>query len=434
MKRLVPNLIIIIILALLFTSCAKEENTLTIAWAQWEPANFLAKLSEDFTKETGVKVDVVQIPWDSFLPKIDMAFAGKSSLYDIVIGDSQWLGQNSEAGHYIELTDWIKKEIDVNSIYPTAMEAFAEYPKGSKKYWALPAEVDANGFCYRKDLFEDEKEKAAFEKKYGVPLDVPKTYKELRDIAEFFTRPDEGLYGISLWTTPISDGITMGVQQVLWSYGASLGDPKTYEVDGHINTPEAIEALEYYKGLYKFTPEGSADVYWQQSLDLFKSGQVAIAMNFFAFFPGLANPAESEYADKTGFFAAPAGPKGRYISIGGQGMSISAYSKNKDIAKQYMKWFIQKPVQEKWAELGGFTPHKEVLESDAFMNATPFNKAFVESFPHLRDFWAVPVYADLLNVCQKNWNAAVVGDMDAKEALDDIAQKHEEIFNKWKGE
>ena len=93
-----------------------------------------------------------------------------------------------------------------------------------------------------------------------------------------------------------------------------------------------------------------------------------------------------------------------------------------------MKWFIQKPVQEKWAKLGGFTPHKEVLKSDTFLNATPYNKAFAASFPYLRDFWAIPEYADLLEACQTNWSAAIVGAKDPKKSLDAIVRKHEEIF------
>ena len=89
---------------------------------------------------------------------------------------------------------------------------------------------------------------------------------------------------------------------------------------------------------------------------------------------------------------------------------------------------MQKPVQEKWAILGGFTPHKEVLESDLFLNATPYNRAFAASFPYLRDFWAVPEYGQLLDACQTNWNAVIVGSKSAKEALDEIARKHEQIF------
>ena len=78
--------------------------------------------------------------------------------------------------------------------------------------------------------------------------------------------------------------------------------------------------------------------------------------------------------------------------------------------------------------LGGFTPHKEVLQSDTFKKATPFNEAFAASFPYLRDFWAVPEYAELLDACQTHWNAAISKIESPKEALDAIARKHEIIF------
>lgn len=213
------------------------QKPLTVVWAEWAPADYLDTLSKDFTAETGIEVDVIQIPWGSFQEKISAAFVGKSKLYDIVIGDSQWLGRNSVGGHYIELTAWMKDNIDISSISDTAMTAFAEYPKRSKKYWALPAEVDINGFMYRKDLFEDAKEQAAFKSKFGYELAPPKTYKELRDIAEFFTRgPD--LYGIAAYFSKEYDSITMGFQQVMWSFGGSYGDPQTYKIDGYINNED----------------------------------------------------------------------------------------------------------------------------------------------------------------------------------------------------
>ena len=190
MKKLACYFVMLtLVLLIIATPSTDAQEKLTIAWAQWDPANYLDELSKDFTAETGIEVDLVQISWSHFQDQVFTAFVGKSDRYDIVIGDSQWLGRNSVGGHYVDLTDWINENIDVDSIYATAMEAFAEYPKGSGKYWALPAEVDANGFLYRTDLFEDAGEKAAFKEKYGYELAPPKTYKELRDIAEFFTRP-----------------------------------------------------------------------------------------------------------------------------------------------------------------------------------------------------------------------------------------------------
>lgn len=413
--------------------CGDQQKSLTIVWAQWDPANYLTTLSEDFTDETGIAVDVVQIPWDKFQDEVFKSFIGKSDLYDIVIGDSQWLGRNSVGGHYIDMTEWINENIDIPSIYGPAMTAFAEYPKGSKEYWALPAEVDAAGYVYRKDLFEDPEEMTAFQEKYGYELAPPKTYAQLRDIAEFFTRPDQDLHGIATWYSKEYDGITMGFQQVMWSYGASYGDPDTFKVDGYINTDKALEALEYYKDLLKFAPPDAPNYYWSETNDAYLAGKVAMAMNYFAFFPGVVSEKTNpNYHDKSGFFIAPEGPDGHYISIGGQGMSISSYSKNQKVAKQYLKWFMQKSVQEKWAKLGGFTPLKEILQSDAFKNATPYNEAFAASFPYLRDFWAVPQYAELLEVCQTNWSEAITNIKTPKEALDTIAEKHEEIFEAMK--
>ena len=422
-------LAVVLIVALAFVACQPTQKALTIVWAEWDPANYLQELSKDFTAETGIEVDVIQIPWPNFQDKVFTAFVGKSDLYDIVIGDSQWLGRNSQGENYINLTDWINENIDVDSIYGPAMTAFAEYPKGSGTYWALPAEVDAAGYVYRKDLFEDSKEMAAFEKKYGYALAPPKTYDQLRDIAEFFTRPDDDLYGIATWYSKEYDGITMGFQQVMWSFGGTYGDAESYKVAGHLNSEDAAKALEFYTDLLQFSPPDAPNYYWAETLNAYNSGKVAMAMNYFAFFPGVINPEVNKIShDKSGFFIAPAGPKGHYISIGGQGMSISSYSKNKDLAKQYMKWFMQKPVQEKWAALGGFTPHKEVLQSDTFKMATPFNEAFAASFPYLRDFWAVPEYAELLEACQTNWSEVISEIKSPKEALDAIARKHEEIF------
>ena len=422
-------LMIVLIVALAFVACQPTQKALTIVWAEWDPANYLQELSKDFTAETGIEVDVIQIPWPNFQDKIFTAFVGKSDLYDIVIGDSQWLGRNSQGENYINLTDWINENIDVDSIYGPAMTAFAEYPKGSGTYWALPAEVDAAGYVYRKDLFEDPKEMAAFEKKYGYALAPPKTYAQLRDISEFFTRPDDDLYGIATWYSKEYDGITMGFQQVMWSYGGAYGDTETHKVAGHINTEDTVKALEFYTDLLQFSPPDAPNYYWAETLNAYNSGKVAMAMNYFAFFPGVVDAKTNPIShDKSGFFIAPAGPKGHHISIGGQGMSISSYSKNKNLAKQYMKWFMQKPVQEKWAALGGFTPHKEVLQSDTFKMATPFNEAFAASFPYLRDFWAVPEYAELLEACQTNWSEAISKIKSPKEALDAIARKHEEIF------
>ncbi|TGP40185.1 carbohydrate ABC transporter substrate-binding protein, partial [bacterium M00.F.Ca.ET.229.01.1.1] len=92
-------------------------------------------------------------------------------------------------------------------------------------------EGDAIGWSYRKDWFEDPKEKEAFKAKYGYDLAVPTTYAQLRDIAEFFHRPDQKRYGVAIYTDNSYDAMAMGVESAIFSYGGDLGDYATYKVD-----------------------------------------------------------------------------------------------------------------------------------------------------------------------------------------------------------
>ena len=44
-------------------------DTLTILWAEWDPANYLQELVKDYEKQTGVKVKVETVPWPDFQTK-----------------------------------------------------------------------------------------------------------------------------------------------------------------------------------------------------------------------------------------------------------------------------------------------------------------------------------------------------------------------------
>jgi len=415
-------------------SRSTEEKTLTIFWAEWKPADYLQELTNDFTKETGIKVNIVQDSWgtwsDTFSKEMEKKERG---VYDMVVGDSQWLGRGVVDGNYVELTDWVHQNKIASRFTEASMAGYAEYPKGKYRYWAIPVEGDAAGFSYRKDLFEDPKERAAFKKKYGYELATPKTWYELKDIAEFFYRPKDDFYGILMWTDPQYDAITMGVDSLVWAWGANLGDPLTYQVDGVLNTKEGIEALTFYKKLNSYNNPQWANYYLDtksSSNQPMIDGKVAVAMGYFAINPELLDKEKNpNYYNKIGFFAMPQGPKGQYASLGGQGISIISHSKKKEQALMFLEWFAREDVQEKWAELGGLTCNKVVLHSTKFLNASPLNKPFVESMEMVRDFWSVPEYSSMLTVSQKYWHQYVVeGTISAEGAMNAIAKEWEALF------
>ena len=401
---------------------------ITIAWAEWEPAKQLEKLTQDFTKETGIAVEVQQIPWSNFETEIKKTWSAQGDTYDLIIGDSQWLGKGATAGHYVDLTEWAKTNIPIADIAPAALKSYGEYPAGSGKLYAVPCMSDAIGFAYRKDLFEDPTEKAAFQAKYGRPLATPKTWDEFRQVAEFFTRPDKGLYGAALFFSKEYDGATMGFDQILWSYGGKLSEGN--KAQGVINSPTALKALQFYVDLKKYTPPGSENDYFSQCLTHFQEGKVAMAENWFAFMPDLVSKEKNKkYADVVGFFPVPKGPAGQFASLGGQGLSLSAYSKNQDAAKQFISWFSKEENQKKWAALGGLTANTKVAATPEFKSASPYNEAFTQTVPHLKDFYNNPEYSELMQSTQKHLNEAVAGTTTPKAALDAIAKEHQAILD-----
>lgn len=400
---------------------------ITIWWAQWAPADGLQELGKEFEEQTGIAVRVHQIPWPSYQDQVFLNFTNKQTDFDVVVGDSQWIGRGATNKLYLDLTDWLPTALDLKTIHPLALRYLCEYPSGSGRYYAAPCETDAIGFAYRKDWFDDPGEKGAFKARYGRELEPPQTWDQFSDVAEFFTRPDQKRYGCALLTGRDYDSLTMGFQQIMWAFGGSWGDPQTYKVEGFVNSKGSVEAVNFVKELLKFAPPGAANFGYDKTLENFKNGSVAMAMDYFAFYPEIARSME----DKAGFFMVPRRGDKRCISLGGQGFSISTTipRARQELAKQFIAWFLKRENQEKWIRKeAGFTANVDILKSDAFRNATPYNAPFADSLDHLQDFWNVPVYNELLAAAQRHIGEALDGDKSPQEALNELARAQEQIL------
>src|SRR5688500_18308933 len=93
---------------MLASSTTVLAQELTIFWAEWDPANYLQELVNDYTAETGVTVTVETTPWSDFQTKTFAELNAQGDAYDMVVGDSQWLGTASTAGHYGDLTGFFR--------------------------------------------------------------------------------------------------------------------------------------------------------------------------------------------------------------------------------------------------------------------------------------------------------------------------------------
>ena len=434
MKSLVARTSALAVAALLaFASSAQAQTKqITLCWAAWDPANALVELSKDFTAKTGIAMKFEFVPWPNFADRMLNELNSKGKLCDLMIGDSQWIGGAAENGQYVKLNDFFAKEgIKMTDFMPATVLGYSEWPKGTPNYFALPAMGDSVGWTYRKDWFNKPEVKTEFKKKYNRDIGPPKTWEEFKQVAEFFqgrTIDGKKVYGAYIFTERGSEGITMGVTNVMYDYGFEYDNPKkAYDMNGFVNSAGAVKGLEIYKEIFDCcTAPGMTNAYMSEGLDAFKSGQVAMQMNWFAFFPGLF---KEMGAQKIGFFVNPAGPKGHFSQLGGQGISVVSYSEHKDDALEYIKWFAQPAVQQKWWEIGGYSALKAVVDAPGFPKSAPFAPDFLVTMGIVKDFWAEPNYASLLLDMQKRiHNYVVAGQGTAQQALDGLVKDWNKDF------
>ena len=406
---------------------AEEAKPLIVWWFQWPPADGLQELGADFEAETGIAVEVQQIPLGSYQEKVFLEFGAQRTAFDVVIGDSQWIGRGATKGLYVELTDWLPTVVDLDSIHPRAARYLCEYPEGSGRFYAAPCETDAVGLAYRKDWFEDPAEQAAFRARFGRELTVPATWEEFRDVARFFQRPAENRYGCAFPTGRAYDSLTMGVQNLLWSFGGKWHADDSFEVEGHLNTPETAAAIDFFRELVALGPNGASQLDYGMANEAFMNGSTAMLCNYFAFFPGI----HAKYGDAAGFAVVPGKDGKRAASLGGQGLSISTTipAERQELAKRFIAWFLQREVQEKWiTKPAGFTANTEILASQEFRDRTPYNGPFADSIDTMRDFWNVPVFNELMAETQRYVGQAVDGEKPTEQALDELAREKTRIL------
>jgi multiple sugar transport system substrate-binding protein len=112
-------------------------------------------------------------------------------------------------------------------------------------------------------------------------------------------------------------------------------------------------------------------------------------------------------------------------------MSIISYidDAHKDAAHDFIRWFAQEDIQAEWARLGGYTCNTNVLNTQEFLDAAPYNPAFAETMTFVKDFWNIPIFGELLTITQQELgNFIVAGQGTAQEAMDNIASQHDQIL------
>lgn len=285
-----------------------------------------------FEELSGAKVVVESIPGEQFTDKVQLDL-NNTKRYDVVLAPIAFLHSFAKSDKIEPLDGLIEQyaseSYDTSDFLPGLFETYGNY---DGKLCAIPYKPDVELLFYRKDLFEDEAVKKAYEEKYQAELKVPETDEELMQVAEFFTKsinPDSPVdYGYST-------NMLKGCTRLLWINRG--GDDVDENQKPNMNNEAGVQALNDVLELQKYAPKEWMQMGWDEANQFFANGNAAMMEQW----PGLWLTCQSDTSavkDKIGVAVAP----GRNPVLGGWGVGISAGSQNKELAWKLIEFMTSK--------------------------------------------------------------------------------------------
>ncbi|GAA3617775.1 sugar ABC transporter substrate-binding protein [Flavivirga amylovorans] len=300
------------------------------------------KIWKKYCQETGCDLELEAVSLDLH-PLHDTILKDeglKNGDWDVSLINTDWITEAYTSGSIEDLTPLIEKNPPEDFPYGWS-DSLLQKQVFEGKTVALPFHNGPECLIYRKDLFESVEEGVNFYEKHGKPLEIPETWDDLMEVAEFFNRPEEGLYGTTFAAYPDGHNTVFDFCLQLWTRGGELFDDNK---NIKLNSQAAIEGMTFYRKALKndkaMHPE-SRDFDSVKSGMAFANGNLAMMVNWFGFASMCEFFEGSKVKGKVDIANVPAGPNGEGSSLNAYWMYvIGSGSKHKDLAYDFIKFAI----------------------------------------------------------------------------------------------
>lgn len=414
------RVLLVILATAPLASCRREASraqpSLLLAVNAGVEAEGLKQAALDYQRQFGVRVEIVEYPYQSLFEKLLIALSGPTTSYDLVMLDDPWFPRFAQMNGLRELMPLYQAKglpgPDADFLLPCL--ALCRYPYGDGRLYALPYVGNSQLFFYRKDLFEIHN------------LAPPRTWDEVLAAGQRLGAREK-MYGYVMRGAQ-GNPIVADFMPLLWAFGGELLDASGRP---RVNSPEAVAALEFMLRLGRLAPPGYVNFNADEVGAHLSQGTAVMGINWPAWIPTFEDPARSKVVGKIGYATVPAQKRPGAAAIGNWLLAIPRGSEKAALAFDFLLW-VTSPEPMRLSALRGNPPTRKSLFEEAELQvrfpAYPVQyQALLTSRPRPRS----PVWNEIENAFGTHLSRANAGLSSPRQALERANRDITEILERW---
>ncbi len=310
------------------TIAAKADGpTVTIATVNNGDMIVMQKLSPQFEKETGIKLNWVVLEENVLRQRLTTDIATKGGQFDVLTIGAYETPIWAKQGWLLPLDDF-GDGYDYKDLIPQVKEGATL----DGKLYAAPFYAESSFTYYRKDLFD----------KAGITMPEKPTYAQIAEYAAKVTDKKNGIYGICLRGKPGWGENMAFLSTAVNAFGGSWFDMKW---EPQLTTQPWKNAVDWYLDVMKKDgPPGPTANGFNENQALFANGKCGMWIDATSGAGRIYDPKQSQVADKTAFTASPVTDKDPKASgwFWSWNLAVPASTKQADAAKKFIAWATSK--------------------------------------------------------------------------------------------
>jgi multiple sugar transport system substrate-binding protein len=386
----------------------------------------MVKLLPEFTKETGIKVEIDKLAIGRLKEKQLLEMSKPQGDYDLACYIVMWKGEYVSKNLVQPLEPFFANAAladpayDMKDIIPIYLEnlGLVGGPKGylagtGAKLYGLPYGAETSVLAYRRDVFAK------------LNLKVPETYddfskalrvlKDQSGMGALTSRGQAGHQCVHAWLLHLNP------------MGGAIFDANWKP---RFNDKAGVAALKFLQDVVATGPAGIPGFGQGEANTAFLQGQAAMYLDSTSFAGVVSDPARSKVVGNVSWALHPMGVK-RASQSGGLGLTIPKNAKNADAGFLLMQWLTSKAQDKAVTRLGGAPMRNSTMTDVDLVRQYPEFVVFKEALKYSNPDWRpiIPVW-DRINVqaLGVGISEALTGKKSAEDALNGMVPQVTQIM------